>query len=644
MDQELLNAIEQLKRGEEAGFNYIYSQTYKLVYFQARGHLKNEEDVQDLVQAVYLSVYRSIHSLQDPNAFYGWLKTIVRNQAGMMLRKFKDEVSLDEGMDGKLDVDQLTSFDINTLPEASMEQKAVSEIVADIISELPELQKSALLMYYYENMKVEEIAEVMGCSTGTVKSRLNYARKRIGERVEEIEKKEGIRLHALAIPTLVFAFRWLSDKPVQAMAAEEMLESVTVGAAAQMASVGVSGATVAEMAKTAIVAGNVKKAGGLGAKLAGISMKAKVAMVAGTLVVGGGAVAVPIIVSGVGNDSGKIEASVAPGITQRENEETKTTLAPTVTVIPTEKIKPTVTPESTATPAPTPYVMSDAEQLTLENLRYEIVDGEVTILGLVDGSSLTEVVIPAQIDDCPVTRINNVAFSRCHITSVVLPETLTEIGMMAFHETHIKEVYIPEGVTKFGNKIFTYSWVEKAVFAEGHTTIPSGCFNRCDSLKEVVLPSTVKTIEDGAFLRCGFPKIIFPNGLETIGKEAFYGCEGLEEIVLPDSVTEVGEGAFQNCEKAKRVVLSKSLKVISNRAFNSMESLTTVDIPEGVERIEGGAFRFSKISEISFPTSLNYIDDTAFAQSYGCNPMEFVSAPSGSYAEEWAIRMGHITK
>lgn len=647
MDQELLNAIEQLKRGEEAGFNYIYSKTYKLVYFQARGHLKNEEDVQDLVQAVYLSVYRSIHSLQDPNAFYGWLKTIVRNQAGMMLRKFRDEVSLEEGMEGKLGVDQLATFDITTLPEASMEQKAVSEIVADIISELPELQKSALLMYYYENMKVEEIAEVMGCSTGTIKSRLNYARKRIGERVEEIEKKDGIRLHALAIPTIVLAFRWLSDKPVQAMAAEEMkdcvknaLQTATVSAEATVKLAETAGKGMTEATFP------VKKvSGGVLRELRALSGKAKAVMVAGTLALSGGTATVSSVVTNIVKENETVEVSATPEIAHGEKEETEPTLEPEVTPIPTEIPKLTATPEPTATPVPTPYVMSDAEQKTLENLRYEIVDEEVTILGLVEGSSLTAVVIPAQIEGCPVTRINESAFYKCHITSIVFPDTLTEIGEWAFYKTHIKEVYIPESVTRFGTGIFECSWLEKAVFAEGHTTIPSGCFERCDSLKEVILPSTVKTIEDGAFFQCGLTEIEFPEGLEKIGKQAFFCCEGLEEIVLPDSVKAIGKESFYGCKKVKRLVLSKNLKVISNKAFGATGSLIKIDIPEGVGSIEGEAFRFSEILEVSFPASLSYIDDSAFAQTFGqCNPMKFVYAPSGSYAEIWAVKMGYIAE
>lgn len=683
MDQKMLEAIEQLKRGEEAGFNYIYSQTYKLVYFQARGHLRNEEDVQDLVQAVYLSVYRSIHTLQDPNAFYGWLKTIVRNQAGMILRKFREDVSLEEGMEGKLGVDQLTSFDMSALPEASMEQKAVSEIVADIIEELPELQKSALLMYYYENMKVEEIAEVMGCSAGTVKSRLNYARKRIGERVEEIEKKDGIRLHALAIPTLVLAFKWLFGKPVKAMAATDMYQTVSTAAEVaagvsdisglsemsgmvmtedgsmvydteatlytDMESMGnpvtdiatdsvVTGASVAETAVTAdevatagAVAGTVKKTGGLATKLAGLSMKAKAAMIAGTLVVGGGAVAVPTLVSGVGNEDRTIEAGLTPEITEKEPSGD----APVVTT----------TQVLTPTPAATPHVMSDAEKLTLENIRYEIIDGEVTVLGLTEGSNLAEVVIPPQIELNPVTRIDESAFYKSHITGVTFPETLTEIGDSAFYETHIKEVYIPAGITKLGAGIFKYSGVEKAVFEEGHTMIPNSCFERCNSLKEVVLPSTLKTIDDNAFLRCGFTEIVFPEELEKIGKQAFFGCEGLEEIVLPDNVTEIGVESFYGCKRVKRLVLSKNLNVISNNAFGATESLIKIDIPEGVVSIEGGAFRFSEILEVSFPVSLSYIDDSAFAQNFGQgNPMKFVYAPAGSYAEGWAVKMGFMAE
>ena len=73
--------------------------------------------------------------------------------------------------------EQIESTDIDWNPELSAEQKAVGKIIADIIDELPPLQKAALTAFYYDGLKIEQIALMYECSSNTIKSRLNYAKK-----------------------------------------------------------------------------------------------------------------------------------------------------------------------------------------------------------------------------------------------------------------------------------------------------------------------------------------------------------------------------------------------------------------------------------------------------------------------------------
>lgn len=206
---DLQKAVEQMTRGEEAGFNKVYSATCNKVYFWARQITKNEQDAEDLVQIVFVEAYKNIGSLQSSKALFGWLNEITYRQGAKMYRKHS-EVLLDEEGQGMFDI--IESEDTSVMPELTADQQATCEIIMGIIEELPELQKAAVTAFYYDNKKVEEIARMMECSTGTIKSRLNYARKYIKERIEEKERTEGYRLHIEGLPVLWLALRLLSKK------------------------------------------------------------------------------------------------------------------------------------------------------------------------------------------------------------------------------------------------------------------------------------------------------------------------------------------------------------------------------------------------------------------------------------------------
>ena len=98
-----------------------------------------------------------------------------------------------------------------------MDQKETSRLVREILDTLPEDQRIVVGMYYYDQLSVSEIAEELECSENTVKSRLNYGRKKIQGKVLELEKK-GTKLYNLApLPFFIWLLRNLYKQPDEKM-------------------------------------------------------------------------------------------------------------------------------------------------------------------------------------------------------------------------------------------------------------------------------------------------------------------------------------------------------------------------------------------------------------------------------------------
>lgn len=294
MDDSLKKAIQQMKNGEETGFNAVYSATYNRVYFRAKQIMKKEEDAQDLTQIVFVEAYKNIHTLQAAEALYSWLDGITYNQGMKIYRKQRD-VLLAEEAEGMFDI--LENNDISFMPELTADQKATAEIVKGIIEELPELQKAAVVAYYFDGLKVERIAELMECSVNTIKSRLNYARKYIKERVEEKEKKEGYRLHVLGLPVLWYAIRTMSDRTsLTVQAAQTIYNGACSGIGLQASAITAGGAVAAEAVTAAGVAAaeaatTAATTAGAGAKAVAISTTVKALLIAGAVIVAGAGIA-----------------------------------------------------------------------------------------------------------------------------------------------------------------------------------------------------------------------------------------------------------------------------------------------------------------------------------------------------------------
>lgn len=195
--------------------------TESKAYAIARALCRNEQDAKDVVQDCYMKAFSQLDRLNDPERFEPWLSSMVRNACYDLFRSsayaktnvFSDISSEnDEG-----DVIELEPIDMHSTyqPEVSLDEKTKKEIVFDILAKLPDDQRAAIVCMYYEDMKISDIAREMQCSENTIKSRLNYARKKIAEEVEQYEKKYDIRLYNVAPLPLFYAWFTSTTKDME---------------------------------------------------------------------------------------------------------------------------------------------------------------------------------------------------------------------------------------------------------------------------------------------------------------------------------------------------------------------------------------------------------------------------------------------
>lgn len=215
--------VLRIRDGDSAAFTELYQATYRSVYYHAQTILKNEEDVEDAVQEAYEQAYINLDRLNSPEAIGGWLNQTVSNISLNKVRsqKGKNNYSLD---DEDFHYDAVAP-DSET-PDIVLEQKSTEEIIRNIISALPEVQRKTVSLFYFSQMSVADIARIMECSTGTVKSRLNYARRNIEKAVRE-EEKHGIKLYSVSLSLLLNSIRKQIGTEPDAESAQRVLQRIS---------------------------------------------------------------------------------------------------------------------------------------------------------------------------------------------------------------------------------------------------------------------------------------------------------------------------------------------------------------------------------------------------------------------------------
>ena len=198
--------VEAARRGDQDAVTMLYSSTYSSVYYTIRSLIRYDDDtVMDLLQDTYVKAFTKLDSLNTDDNFPAWVKTIARNTTLGYLNKKKPllftETEDDEGNATWEPVDT----DMNRIPEEVLDQADTEQIFKEILDSIPEKQRIVVSMYYYMEIKQADIARILGLSIGAVNTRLKLGVKSIEEKILAIEKRDGIRLHAIA-PFTFFLF------------------------------------------------------------------------------------------------------------------------------------------------------------------------------------------------------------------------------------------------------------------------------------------------------------------------------------------------------------------------------------------------------------------------------------------------------
>jgi len=258
--------VRAVQRGDSQAANDLYTETYQGLYYYISKTLNDPELAQDLLQETFIEIYQTIGNLNGPAAFLKWSRQIAYHKCTAYARKTR-EILVDENEDGLSVFDTLEEERAEFIPDEALDKEDLKQTVHAMIAALPMEQRSAIMLRYFDEISVKEIAEIQGVSEGTVKSRLNYGRKAIQKSVEEYEKKTGVKLRcAGVVPLLLWLFR-------EYAAANNISLTATAGSAAYAA----TNAT-ASLAAEGVKAG-AKAAGKFATKklIAGITAAAVVA-------------------------------------------------------------------------------------------------------------------------------------------------------------------------------------------------------------------------------------------------------------------------------------------------------------------------------------------------------------------------------
>lgn len=193
-------AVEKAKQGDQKAKEVLYTETCQSVYFLARNMVKSDEDAMDIVHDSYICVFQSLDNIKNAAGFKSYLRTTVANRCKNYLKKKKPLYLSDMTEDGtELELEDTDGV----IPGELVGNEDVIECVRRVVESLPEEQRMCVILRYYDEMSLQEIADTLEVSLGTVKSRLSRASKKMRDEIERLEKEENKKFRCI-IP-----FFWL---------------------------------------------------------------------------------------------------------------------------------------------------------------------------------------------------------------------------------------------------------------------------------------------------------------------------------------------------------------------------------------------------------------------------------------------------
>ena len=176
--------VSSAKSGNKKSFDKLYELTSNDVWFTCVSLLKDEDNAKDIMQETYITAFLKLDTLKDEEKFCGWLTAIATNKCKNKLKGKVEYQIDDEVLITEAETDELM------LPEEYITKAEKRKVLLQIMEDtLSFNQYQVVLMFYFNELSIAEIAQALEISEGTVKSRLNSSRAKMKTAIEDYEKK-----------------------------------------------------------------------------------------------------------------------------------------------------------------------------------------------------------------------------------------------------------------------------------------------------------------------------------------------------------------------------------------------------------------------------------------------------------------------
>ena len=183
-DKEL---VRRVKKGDRDAFDLLFSRYQHKILNLVSRYLRDPQDVEDVAQEAFIKAFRALPRFRGDSAFYTWLYRIAINTAkNHLVARSRRPPGTDVDVDDAEYFDGTDALRESESPEAALARDQLSAEIDLAIGELPDDLRSAVTLREFDGLSYEQIAEIMDCPVGTVRSRIFRARESIDKRIEPL--------------------------------------------------------------------------------------------------------------------------------------------------------------------------------------------------------------------------------------------------------------------------------------------------------------------------------------------------------------------------------------------------------------------------------------------------------------------------
>ena len=179
--------VERVKRGDKKAFDALVIKYQGRILNLISRFIHNPHDAGDVAQETFIKAYRALPKFRGDSAFYTWLYRIAVNTAKNHLASgMRQPFDTPAGYDEMEQIEQSNTLKDQTTPERLLLTRELEDTIITAIEDLPEDLRSAITLREIDGLSYEEIASVMECPVGTVRSRIFRARETVDKRIKPL--------------------------------------------------------------------------------------------------------------------------------------------------------------------------------------------------------------------------------------------------------------------------------------------------------------------------------------------------------------------------------------------------------------------------------------------------------------------------